>query len=577
MDYQNASQYSKRMVLENTVLTKAPEEVVIVYQQLGEVECSARALGLACRFCGLAHVKALVENGANFTYTPPYLDSGYYSVYYWLSPLEMNGTLLHATFIKKVDECFKNVITARGNNIKVLPMQQRVEIVKYLYEHREEVCLDAGELLFYAIMSNSTQIIKVLKEYGVTFSKNRIINMSENGRGYEWFEFCNMLDKLGDKEYMEIVDTITKELDGKRLHYTNSIYWGNYNEYGKQYRLYKPEFFQFILDHFNQKKMNKSKHMKGVIDQNSVACLEICAKAGWLDMPRKRDEMIRYASECGRTECSAWLLDFKNRTADFAAERKKAEQKMMRELNANPNSVTEMKKIWGYEKRKDGTLVITRYKGSNTKIEVPEKIGSSIVTEIGNKAFSVYAKRLKDEQIDVRANITRITLPETIQVIGEGAFDSCPRLETVNIPHGVTAIGASTFLRCTSLTSIELPEGITKIEEYAFSNCQSLRSVTIPKTVEIIRREAFQNCGLEKVTILEGVTEIGPLAFSDCPLLKWIELPSSIKKIKNYTRSGQAPQTIFHKTEDVTAVVAPKSYAEKYCKRNQIPYVYKEE
>ena len=36
MDYQNASQYSKRMVLENTVLTKSPEEVVIVYQQLGE-------------------------------------------------------------------------------------------------------------------------------------------------------------------------------------------------------------------------------------------------------------------------------------------------------------------------------------------------------------------------------------------------------------------------------------------------------------------------------------------------------------------------------------------------------------
>ena len=50
MDYQNASQYSKRMVLENAVLTKSPEEIVILYQQLGEVECSARALGLACRF-----------------------------------------------------------------------------------------------------------------------------------------------------------------------------------------------------------------------------------------------------------------------------------------------------------------------------------------------------------------------------------------------------------------------------------------------------------------------------------------------------------------------------------------------
>lgn len=96
--------------------------------------------------------------------------------------------------------------------------------------------------------------------------------------------------------------------------------------------------------------------MKGVIDQNSVACLEICAKAGWLDMPRKRDEMIRYASECGRTECSAWLLDFKNRTADFAAERKKAEQKMMRELNANPNSVTEMKKSGGMRSARTARL-----------------------------------------------------------------------------------------------------------------------------------------------------------------------------------------------------------------------------
>ena len=52
MDYQNASQYSKRMVLENAVLTKSPEEIVILYQQLGEVESSARALRPGSRFCG---------------------------------------------------------------------------------------------------------------------------------------------------------------------------------------------------------------------------------------------------------------------------------------------------------------------------------------------------------------------------------------------------------------------------------------------------------------------------------------------------------------------------------------------
>lgn len=61
---------------------------------------------------------------------------------------------------------------------------------------------------------------------------------------------------------------------------------------------------------------------------------------------------------------------------------------MMRELNANPNSVAELKKVWGYEKREDGTMIITRYKGTNTEIDVPEKIGNSVVTAIGDWAFS---------------------------------------------------------------------------------------------------------------------------------------------------------------------------------------------
>lgn len=572
MDYQNTSQYDKKLVLEHAVLTKSPEEIAQIYKQLGRVESSSRALGLACRFRGLAHVKALVENGANFTFIP-YSDGGYYSIDYWLLPLEMNDTLRRASFVRNTDECFKNLVTEGGKSLDVLPVEQRIEIVVYLYQCREEVCLDVGELLYYAIMSDNRQITKVLKDFGVTLSEKRIKNITESGRGFEWSEFCGMMNTLDDKKCMEIVSSITKEMGGKLLHYTDQVYWDSYR--GKEFRFYQPEFFQFILDHFNQKKMNKLKLMRGAVDKESVPCLEICSKAGWLDVPRKRDEMIKYATECGKTECLAWLLDFKNRTADFATERKKAEQKMMRELNANPDSVTELKKIWGYEKREDGALVITRYKGKKTEVEVPEKIGSSIVAEIGNKAFSPFAKRLTEEQYDVRTNITRITLPETVQVIGDGAFDNCVSLTTVNIPKSVVSIGAGAFISCENLTSIELPEGMTKLEQCTFLHCQSLRCVTIPKTVEVICKSAFQDCAvLETVKILEGVTEIGALVFSKCPQLKSVELPSSIKKIKNYTRSGQAPQTIFEGDASVTAIVTPKSYAEKYCKRNQIAYVY---
>lgn len=577
MDYENISQKNKRAVLEEAVLTKSPEEISSLYKQLGQVENSSRALGLACRFRGLEYVKALVEGGANFTFVYPESRGTYYTIYYWLTPLEMNGTLRNAYFLDSRDACFMNTVAAGEKSFNVLPIEQRVEVVKYLYECREKVCLDAGELLYYAIMSSSKKITKVLKELGAKFSQRRIASITENGRSFEWQEFCNMSVRMGDDEFLEAVGGIAEEIDGKVLYYTDSIYWGNYNVYRKQFRLYHPDFFRFILEHYNQKKMNKTKLMKGAIDQNSVVCLEICAENGWLQVPRKRDEMIEYAFQNDKTECSAWLLDFKNRTADFAAEREKAEKKMMRELNANPDSVTELKKIWGYEKREDGTIMITRYKGKSTVVEIPEKIGGVAVVEIGYRAFSIRASRLKREQIDRRVRITRITLPETIQVIGEGAFDGCQALEEINIPDSVAMIGDNAFSYCRNLKSVKLPEGITEIGVYTFGGCQSLQHVIIPKTVELIRKWAFQGCtALETAVILEGVTEIGQLAFADCASLKSVVLPQSVQKIKNYTHKGQAPRTIFYENADVTVIVTPKSYAEKYCRRNNIRYIYQE-
>lgn len=599
MDYETISQREKRAVLENAVLTKSPEEISMLYRQLGQVENSARALGLACRFRGLEHVRALVEGGADFLYKRPEGEAGYFTIYYWLTPLEMNDTLRMAHFLDRRDECFKNAATVDDRRINVLSVEQRVEIVKYLYENREKVCLDAEEMLYYAIMSNSKRIIRLLKEFGVKFSEQRITAITEAGHSYEWGEFCNMLSgTLDDKRYLEVVGGIAEELGGKKIHYTDSIYWGNYNSYRKLFRLYKPEFFQFILEHFNQKKMNKTKLMKGVIDQNSVACLEICAENGWLAMPQKRDEMIRYASERDKTECSAWLLEFKNRTADFAAEREKAEKKMMRELNANPNSVTELKKIWGYEKREDGTLVITRYKGSRTEVDVPEKIGGNIVTEIGSWAFSASALRLKKEQKELRKAITRITLPQTIHVIGEYAFFLCRALVQINIPDSVVEIGPKAFLCCDQLSDVKLPEGITRIGEGAFDGCdqlsvielpegiteigkdtfkgcRALKSVTIPKTVEVIGRRAFDGCSsLQAVVIPEGVVEIGQHAFADCTSLKSAVLPQSVQKIKNDTCKGRAPETIFNNDSDLTVTVIPKSYGEKYCRRNNIAMIH---
>lgn len=575
MNYNHISQKKKSTILENAVLTQSPEEVAALYAQLGQVENTARALGLACRFSGLEYVKALVEGGANFSYVRLEGEISYYSIYYWLSPLEINNILCRAYFLDRRDPCFTNSVTVDKKTIHVLPVEQRVEIVNYLYQCCEKVGLDAGELLYYAIMSNSKRILKILKEYDVKLSKQRITMIAENGRSFEWMEFSSMQEYINDAEYIEILGNLAKEMNGRTFHYTDSIYWGNYNSYRKQFRLYNPDIFRFILAHFNQKKMNKAKIMKGAIDQNNVVCLEICAENGWLDMPRKRDEMIKYASENDKTEASAWLLEFKNRTANFALEQEKAEKKMMRELNANPNSVTELKKIWGFEKREDNTIRITRYKGKKTEVIVPEKIGNSTVVEIGAKAFSTEALRLKEEQVFLRMAITRISLPETITAIGERAFCGCHALTEINLPDKVTAIGENAFSRCESLKSIVLPKGITEIYAYTFSSCKSLQRILIHENITMIGKQAFADCSaLETVEIAEGVAEIGMRAFYSCTNLKSIVLPQSIQKIKNYTHKGQQPETIFYEDMEVTAIVTPKSYAEKYCRRNNINYFY---
>ena len=75
-NYENTSQRDKRAVLEHAALTKSPEEIAALCRQLGHVENSARALGLACRFRGLSYVKALVEGGADLRISAPRTRAG---------------------------------------------------------------------------------------------------------------------------------------------------------------------------------------------------------------------------------------------------------------------------------------------------------------------------------------------------------------------------------------------------------------------------------------------------------------------------------------------------------------------
>ena len=84
-----------------------------------------------------------------------------------------------------------------------------------------------------------------------------------------------------------------------------------------------------------------------------------------------------------------------------------------------------------------------------------------------------------------------ITLPSTLQSIGEKAFEKCSFLRKLEIPGNVKTIKSGAFGYCSSLETIKIKNGVVNIGAAAFYNCRVLREVYIPASVKKIGKEIF--------------------------------------------------------------------------------------
>lgn len=222
--------------------------------------------------------------------------------------------------------------------------------------------------------------------------------------------------------------------------------------------------------------------------------------------------------------------------------------------------------------------VITGYKGIDNDLVIPDSIDNAVVTSIGVKAFA------ESNQFE------SITIPDSIESIGEDAFDCREDLSKVyisslenwckidfkdsgsqpmcnfadlyingnlltdlTVPDSITSINNYTFSGCTSITSVTLPNCITKICDDAFSFCDnlekvefghelksignyafaytSLKNITIPDSVTYIGDYAFSCCSFESIVIPDSLTSVNDYAFSYCNKLKTVIIPDSVTKI----------------------------------------------
>lgn len=92
------------------------------------------------------------------------------------------------------------------------------------------------------------------------------------------------------------------------------------------------------------------------------------------------------------------------------------------------------------------------------------------------------------------SGVTEFTVPESVDVIGMGAFTYNERLTNVTLPPTLKEIEALAFCSCPVLTGIVIPEGTEKIGMMAFEDCTSLQTITLPSSIAQIKNSAFSYC-----------------------------------------------------------------------------------
>ena len=110
-------------------------------------------------------------------------------------------------------------------------------------------------------------------------------------------------------------------------------------------------------------------------------------------------------------------------------------------------------------------------------------------------------------------------------------FSECPLLTQVEVCDGVRRLPAGLFAWMVGLTQATLPEGLVQIPDFLFMSSTMLHDVTLPSTLQTIGCKAFYNNAHTKITLPDGVKIIGNEAFAYNAYLKRMTLGPHVTEI----------------------------------------------
>ena len=212
----------------------------------------------------------------------------------------------------------------------------------------------------------------------------------------------------------------------------------------------------------------------------------------------------------------------------------------------------------------DGKLVGYAVSGigtcTDTEIIIPEYYNGYLVTTIQRNAFRDCA------------DITAVTMPNTIRFINAYAFENCTGITAITIPNTVGGISNCAFYGCTNLKSVIVPDTITYIGESSFYGCASLKSIIVPDTVTEMGKSAFYGCtSLESLTLpfvgrdkkwadtqyfgyIFGAKRYGEVGYDD--VNKYV--PASLKTVV-ITGGKDIMDAAFYDCKNITSITLPNT------------------
>lgn len=130
-----------------------------------------------------------------------------------------------------------------------------------------------------------------------------------------------------------------------------------------------------------------------------------------------------------------------------------------------------------YTVDEDG-VTITKYIGDRVRVTVPEEIDGKPVVALAEQAF-------------YEADVTWVSIPDSVREIGDFCFSGCDRLETLLLPQGLTEIPCAMLESCFRLLALEIPDSVSAIREGAFWGNFYLTELRLPASLQTLGGSNF--------------------------------------------------------------------------------------